>query len=114
MYNQQIDHDEETKLLIALKSGSQKAFAQIYQNYSARIYLNIFKMVKSEDDAKELLQDVFFKVWTKRDFIDVEQSFRSYLFQIAKYKVYNHIRRKIGGSDIGLHLYSFGGRLYPH
>lgn len=94
MYNQQIDHNEETELLVALRSGSQEAFAQVYRNYSARIYLNIFKMVKSEDNAKELLQDVFFKVWTKRHLIDEEQSFRSYLFQIAKYTVYNYIRRK--------------------
>ncbi len=93
MYNQQIDHSEEVKLLIALQSGSQTAFAQIYRLYSARIYLNILKMVKSEADAQELLQDVFYKVWAKRELIDPEQSFRSYLFQIAKYTVYNFIRK---------------------
>lgn len=93
MYNQQIDHSEEVKLLVALQSGSQTAFGQIYRLYSARIYLNILKMVKAEADAQELLQDVFFKVWAKRDLIDPEQSFRSYLFQIAKYTVYNFIRK---------------------
>lgn len=93
MYNQQMDHSEEVKLLVALQSGSQTAFEQIYRKYSARIYLNILKMVKSEGDARELLQDVFFKVWTKRELIDPDQSFRSYLFQIAKYSVYNFIRR---------------------
>jgi len=50
--------------------------------------------VKSEGDAKELLQDVFFKVWTRRELIDPKQSFRSYLFQIAKYTVYNFMRKK--------------------
>lgn len=93
MYNQQIDHEEEVGLLIAMQSGSQSAFAQIYQMYSARIYLNILKMVKSEYEAQELLQDVFFKVWTKRHLIEPEQSFRSYLFQIAKNTVYNFIRK---------------------
>ncbi|TYR37477.1 RNA polymerase sigma-70 factor [Sphingobacterium phlebotomi] len=93
MYNQQMDHSEEVKLLVALQSGSQAAFEQIYRKYSARIYLNVLKMVKSEGDARELLQDVFFKVWTKRELIDPDQSFRSYLYQIAKYTVYNFIRR---------------------
>lgn len=93
MYNLQMDHREEVDLLIALQSGSQAAFAQIYRLYSARIYLNILKMVKSEDEAQELLQDVFFKVWSKRHLIEPEQSFRSYLFQIAKYTVYNFIRK---------------------
>ena len=88
-----MDHSIEGKILVALQSGSQTAFEQIYRIYSARIYLNILKMVKSEDDARELLQDVFFKVWTKRELIDPHQSFRSYLFQIARHTVYNFIRR---------------------
>jgi RNA polymerase sigma-70 factor (ECF subfamily) len=71
-------------------------------------------MVKSEDDAKELLQDVFFKVWTKRDFIDVEQSFRSYLFQIAKYTVYNHIRRKKLEDQILDYIYIHSVEGYTH
>jgi DNA-directed RNA polymerase specialized sigma24 family protein len=33
------------------------------KNYSPRIYLNILKMVKSIEDAQEILQDVFIKVW---------------------------------------------------
>lgn len=94
MYSLKIDPKEEVQLLIALQSGSQEAYAKIYHFYSARIYLNILKMVKNENDAQELLQDVFFKVWTKRQLIDPQQSFRSYLFQIAKHTVYNFIRKK--------------------
>jgi|SRR5699024_3404078 len=93
MYSQ-IDPKEEVQLLIALQSGSQEAYAKIYHSYSARIYLNILKMIKNESDAQELLQDVFFKVWIKRQLIDPQQSFRSYLFQIAKHTVYNFIRKK--------------------
>lgn len=94
MYNLKIDPKDELKLLIEMQSGSQEAYCQIYHLYSTRIYLNILKMVKNEGDAKELLQVVFFKVWVKRELIDPEQSFRSYLFQIAKYTVYNFIRKK--------------------
>lgn len=93
MYNQKIEQSEEVKLLVALQSGSQEAFEQIYRLYSGRIYLNILKMVKHQGDAEELLQDVFFKVWVKRHQIDPQQSFRSYLFQIAKHTVYNFIRK---------------------
>jgi len=50
-------------------------------------------MVKSQELAKELHQDVFYKVWDKRQLIDPEQSFTSYLFQILKNTIYNHLRR---------------------
>lgn len=94
MYNLTIDPSEELKLLIEMKSGSQEAYGKIYHLYSSRIYVNILKMVKNQADAQELLQVVFFKVWVKRDLIDPNQSFRSYLFQIAKYTVYNFFRKK--------------------
>lgn len=93
MYIKKIYQDEEIILLKALRSGNQQAFEQIYKLYSARIYWNIFKLVKSEDNAKELLQEVFFKIWEKRLNIDPEQSFRSYLFQISKNTVYSYLRK---------------------
>lgn len=49
-------------------------------------------MVKDADEAQELLQDVFLKVWEKRQNIDPEQSFKSYLFRISQNLVYNFFR----------------------
>ncbi|MCY4779378.1 RNA polymerase sigma-70 factor [Sphingobacterium sp. UT-1RO-CII-1] len=94
MYNLTIDPNDEFKLLVAMQSGNQEAYGRIYQVYSAALYLNILKMVKNEADAQELLQVVFLKVWLKRHLIDPNQSFRPYLFQIAKYSVYNFFRKK--------------------
>lgn len=114
MHSQQIDHTEEIKLLVALQSGSQSAFAQIYRLYSGRIYLNILKMVKSESDAGELLQDVFFKVWHKHALIDPEQPFRYYLFQIAKYTVYNFIRKNNLDKQVRDYLRHHATEVYSH
>lgn len=94
MYNLKLEPNEEVQLLNAMQSGSMDAYAKIYRSYSARIYVNILKMVKDENEAQELLQDVFLKVWTKRQLVDPQQSFRSYLFQIAKNTVYNFIRKR--------------------
>lgn len=80
-------------LLLALKSGSESAFETIYYMYSKRIYGNMLKMVKSADQAKELHQEVFCKVWEKRELIDPEKAFTSYLFQISKNTIYNYFRK---------------------
>ncbi|MEI2271591.1 RNA polymerase sigma-70 factor [Sphingobacterium sp. ML3W] len=114
MYKPKYDHIEEKENLLALRSGCQTAFRQIYTLYSGRIYLNIRKMVKSEQDAAELLQEVFIKVWDKRELIDPEQSFRSYLFQIAKYTVYNFIRKNNLEKQIQAYLSLHNTQLYSH
>ncbi|MVZ65337.1 RNA polymerase sigma-70 factor [Sphingobacterium sp. DK4209] len=83
----------ENELLTELCSGNQNSFEIIYYQYSARLYANILKMVKVEDLAQELLQEIFIKVWEKRHLIDPEQPFKGYLFKIAKNTVYNFFRK---------------------
>ncbi|MBV8252067.1 MAG: sigma-70 family RNA polymerase sigma factor [Chitinophaga sp.] len=79
----------EKELLKGLASGDESAFREIYFLYSHRLYGNLLKLVKSETIAQEILQEVFIKIWEHRAGIDIEKSFRSYLFRIAENMVCN-------------------------
>ncbi|MDB5030469.1 RNA polymerase sigma factor [Mucilaginibacter sp.] len=83
----------EKELILSLKIGDKYAFEQLYHNYKVRIYRNLLKLVKSDEIAEELLQDLFVKVWTSREKFDAEKSFRSYLFKIAENLVYDFFRK---------------------
>jgi RNA polymerase sigma-70 factor (ECF subfamily) len=50
-------------------------------------------MIKDEMIADELIQDLFLKIWQKREEIDPEQSFKAYLFTIAHNLVYDYFRK---------------------
>jgi DNA-directed RNA polymerase specialized sigma24 family protein len=67
-------HEED--LLTRLQSGDEKAFEQLYHIYSLQIFKKLLSLVKQEEIAKELLQDVFLRIWEKRESIDPEKSFR--------------------------------------
>jgi len=84
---------EEKDILLDLLNGNENAFEKIYQLYSPRLFGKLLKLVKSESHAKEILQDVFLKLWEHRKSIDPEKSFRSYLFKIAENKVYDFFRK---------------------
>jgi RNA polymerase sigma-70 factor (ECF subfamily) len=84
---------DEKELLLLLLNGSEQAFEKIYKLYSTRLYGNLLKLVKSEAEAQEILQDVFLKIWDNRQRIDIDKSFRSYLFKIAENKVYDFFRK---------------------
>lgn len=114
MHQERINSLEEIQLLIALKSGDRLAFEKIYHNYSAKIYLNVLRMVKSVEDAQEILQEVFVKVWDKRELIDPEQSFKSYLFQISKFTVYNFSRKINLDKKLKAYLSRENSELYTH
>jgi len=80
---------QEKDLLIELIYGNELAFEKIYRLYSPRLFGKLLKLVKSESQAQEILQDVFLKLWEHRKSIDPEKSFRSFLFKIAENKVYD-------------------------
>lgn len=90
MYTITSNEKDLVKLLI---DGNEVAFKKLYSLYSNRLLAYLFKLLKSEDTACEVLQDVFIKVWHNRQHIDAEQSFRSYLFRIAENLVYDFFRK---------------------
>lgn len=89
--------DNEEKLLEALRNGSEEAFTQLYHRYSARLYYNILALVKDKLVAEELVQDVFSKIWRRKDSIHVDKSFSAYLFVAGRNRVYDffqHLKKE--------------------
>jgi RNA polymerase sigma-70 factor (family 1) len=66
-----------------LRKGDVEAFDQIYAKYSGKLYSFGLKYLKSIDEAEELVQNVFLKLWENRMGLKTELSFKSYLFTIA-------------------------------
>jgi RNA polymerase sigma-70 factor (family 1) len=86
--------NENLKLIIRqLQHGSEQAFTLLYDIYSKQLYRNILRLVKDEDVAEELLQDLFLKIWESRGNINPEKSFKSFLYKVAENLVYAHFRK---------------------
>lgn len=94
----------EKELIFLLKSDDKRAFEQIYHTYRVRLYVNILKMVKSEEDAEELLQELFVKLWMVRHKLDPERSFKAYLFKIAENLAYDFFRKASLNKKLENHL----------
>ncbi len=84
----------EKEYVIKLKKGSFSAFDHLFSVYKERLYAFAIGYLKIEEDAKELVQDVFVKVWEHRHQLDEGKSFNSYLFTIAKNTILNYFRKK--------------------
>ena len=80
--------NKEKVWIIDLKQGNKKAFKNIFDEYAKRIFVFAKGYLKTTEEAEEVVQEVFIKVWNVRTSINTELSFKSYLFKIT----YNHIR----------------------
>lgn len=85
----------EIKLICGLKKGSQKAFDAIYDMYAKRLYMYCLQYTKSREDAEEIVQDVFIRLWDNRDNIRQEETLRSLLFIMAKHYLINAYRAHV-------------------
>lgn len=89
----QLDHLKEKSLLILLKNGDYVAFTALYELYSSRILGRLIRLLKSEQIAEEILQELFMRIWERRTSIDPNLQFKSFLFSIAQNLVYDHFRK---------------------
>lgn len=53
----------QEKLIEQISKGDQKAFAYLYDNYSKALFGVIYKIVTSQEDAEDVLQQAFVKIW---------------------------------------------------
>lgn len=87
---EQIDPKER---LIDLRNGSKSAFTSFYEHYRPLLYASIYKWVKSHEVSQEIFHDVFVIVWNRREQIDLDKSFKAYLYKIAQNQVLDYFRK---------------------
>ena len=80
----ELEGHSDRLLVKELIAGNEKAFRTLFDAYRNDLYKFSLSMVCRETYAEEIVQDVFMKVWTKRETLDPNLSFRSYLFTITR------------------------------
>ncbi|WP_349313628.1 RNA polymerase sigma-70 factor [Chitinophaga sp. MM2321] len=100
----------ENEWLKQIAAGNEAAFSNFFYRHAPGVYAFILKMVKQEDVARDLLQEVFIKAWLNRTRLPEINKPVSWLLRIASNLSINHLRRKqiearwleeqqVGGAD---------------
>lgn len=84
----------ENELLFQSAQGNEKAFRQLFDQYWNKVYAVAFTFTKSAVLSQEIVQDVFLKIWLKREDLTAIEKFDAYLFIIARNHIYNQLRKK--------------------
>jgi RNA polymerase sigma-70 factor (ECF subfamily) len=70
---------KEKELLASLKNDEKSAMKILFQSYHTILCSIAFRLVRDQDMAKDLVQDVFVKIWNHRHSIDINYSLEAYL-----------------------------------
>ena len=85
--------EQEIEIIREIKEGNYLRFEDIIEAYQNRLMLFIYRVVKDEDDARDLCQDAFFKAYTSIKSFKGKSKFSTWLFQIAYNLSLNFIKK---------------------
>src|SRR5258707_5863452 len=71
---------------------TEKEYNECVRLYADNVYRFILKNLRHEEDARDVVQSAFEKLWKNRESVETEKS-KSYLFTIAYHQMIDHLRK---------------------
>jgi len=85
----------EEKYIRDLKRGSKKAFEYLFTTYYQKLLKVANQYLDDTDEAEEIVQEVFYRVWLYRENLKSTLSFKAYVITIAKRLIFNKAKKKV-------------------
>jgi RNA polymerase sigma-70 factor (ECF subfamily) len=80
------------QLALRIKRADEQAFELLFRKYHVRLCRFANKYSNDPDEAREIVQEVFVKIWEEKENIDPEASLVAYLFKITQNICLNRLR----------------------
>lgn len=88
-----LPHLEESGILKLIQEGDLNAFEMIFKKYYKPLVAYSGTILKSQDEAEDIVQQVFVTVWNKRQELGIIQSIKSYLYRSVYNSSLNRIKQ---------------------
>lgn len=88
-YTVQVNEQQSWQLI---SQGDKKVFEQVFNTYYQLLCNYACSMLKDIDEAEEVVQNMFFNIWTKRESLQVNTSIKSYIYRATHNDCLNKIK----------------------
>ena len=88
MHQQDYNLLSDVELLVLLKESDHAAYTEIYGRYDHLLFDHAYKKLRQEEQAKDIVQDVFVTLWTKRECLPVINNLPAYLMTMVKNSIF--------------------------
>ena len=84
--------DDDDILVAQFKAGDQNAFSKILEKYNPRIFRYVKRNVKNDEDARDITQDIFIKVFKALSNWEPRAAFQTWMYTVARNRCIDHFR----------------------
>ncbi len=92
IYDAQVEQSD-TELTLLIKTSDTGAFKILYYRYYEHLFRFLVYKTRNYELAKDLVQDIFYKIWNNRDSLNEGKSIKAYLFRSANNLAIDHLRK---------------------
>lgn len=89
-----MEEPEIKALVLSAQKGSESAFDDLVKLYYDKVYRLAWNIVKNQEDAKEVAQQTWVKIWRKLDTFKGESAFYTWAYRIATFTSWDLLRKK--------------------
>lgn len=84
----------DEKLVEMIKRGTPRTYRELVKRYRSKIFAYLFRLVGHRDEAEDLLQNVFVKVYSNIGKVDTRKKFSSWIYRIAHNEAVNFLKKR--------------------
>ncbi len=107
-------HDfTDLNLIDLLKKDDEHAFAEIYSRYAESLVGFASSKLFDLEDARDIIHDVFVKLWQEREQLQVDRDLKAYLFKLTRYRIVDKIRKNITREEYAAMVQALAVRYEP-
>jgi RNA polymerase sigma-70 factor (ECF subfamily) len=87
-----MDRQEDAVLFQKIKLGDEKSFELLFRRYYGHLCLYAVRFTQNNPEAEEIVQDLFAKIWEKKEQLTISTSVKNYLFRSVKNHCLNFLQ----------------------
>ncbi|MBO9732511.1 MAG: sigma-70 family RNA polymerase sigma factor [Chitinophaga sp.] len=92
-------HANEKALLLSVAAGDERSFQVLVQQYWPQVYGTALRLTRSPEQAKDLSQDIFVKLWNSREKLPEVENTGTFIYVCARNLIMDHVRKKVLHTD---------------
>ena len=77
-----------------IRKGNIRFFETAFKSHFKGLHAYAYTILKDEALAEEMVQNVFYKIWEKREQLNIQSSLKAYLYKSVYHESLNHVRQQ--------------------
>ena len=90
----EVNREEESALVRRVQNGDEMAFRDLVERYQSKVFSIIYGILRNHNDAEDIAQQVFAKVYFSIRNFDFRSSLLTWIYKITVNECYDYLRKK--------------------